>query len=82
MKWLGVLTVPQVLLVLLRVEPYFLIAFVITYGLVNVHFHQPEFGLTMALIPALAILVFMTIMFTRSENSLGAIVAIVSVCCF
>lgn len=62
---------------LIRVEPYFLIAFVITYGLVNVHFIQPEFGLTMALIPALGIQAVMTIVFTRSENVLGAVAAIV-----
>lgn len=62
---------------LVRIEPYFLISFVITYGLINVHFVQPEFGLTMALIPALAIQVCMTIYFTRSENYIGAILAIV-----
>ncbi|KAH4353979.1 hypothetical protein HBH98_013200 [Parastagonospora nodorum] len=66
----------QVLLVLIRIEPYFLISFVITYGLVNVHFVQPEFGLTMALIPALAIQVALTIYFTRTENYIGAIIAI------
>jgi hypothetical protein len=49
-----------------------------TYGLVNVHFIQPEFGLTMALIPALAILMVMTVLFTRSENTIGAVIAIVS----
>jgi hypothetical protein len=32
----------------------------------------------MALIPALAILVVMTVLFTRSENTIGAIAAIVS----
>jgi hypothetical protein len=32
----------------------------------------------MALIPALAILVVITVLFTRSENTLGALVAIVS----
>src|SRR4051812_22131814 len=68
---------PKVLLVLIRIEPYFLIGFVITYGLINVHFLQPEFGLTMALVPALAIQVGLTIYFTRSENTFGAILAIV-----
>jgi hypothetical protein len=60
------------------VEPYFLIAFVVLYGLINVHYVQPEFGITMALIPALGIQVAMTIVFTRSENVLGALAAIVS----
>jgi hypothetical protein len=68
----------QVLLVLIRIEAYFLIAFVVLYGIVNVHYAQPEFGLTMALIPALAIQVLMTVAFTRSENVLGALAAIVS----
>jgi hypothetical protein len=72
------LTSPQVLLVLVRIEPYFLIAFVVTYGLINVHFAEPEFGLTMALPPALLIQVAMTIVFTKCENSIGAIAAIVS----
>ncbi|KAL5121543.1 hypothetical protein ACEQ8H_000615 [Pleosporales sp. CAS-2024a] len=67
----------QILLVLIRIEPYFLIGFVISYSLLNVHFREPEFGLTMALIPALGILVVMTIYFTRLENTIGAIVAIV-----
>jgi hypothetical protein len=69
---------PQVLLVLVRIEPYFLIAFVITYGLINVHFAEPEFGLTMALVPALLIQVAMTIVFTKTENTIGALAAIVS----
>jgi uncharacterized membrane protein YGL010W len=68
----------KVLLVLVRIEPYFFIAFVVTYGLINVHFAQPEFGLTMGLVPALLVQVAMTIFFTRSENAVGAIVAIVS----
>jgi hypothetical protein len=63
--------------VLIRIEPYFFIAFVITYGIVNVHFVEPEFGLTMALIPALALLVVATIYFTRAENTFGALIAIV-----
>jgi hypothetical protein len=63
---------------LVRIEPFFLIAFVILYGIVNVHYVEPEFGLTMALIPALAIQVALTVVFTRSENVLGAVGAIVS----
>jgi hypothetical protein len=58
-------------LVLIRIEPYFFIAFVITYGIVNVHFVEPEFALTMALIPA--------IYFTRKENTFGAVIAVVRV---
>ena len=67
----------QVLLVLVRIQPYFLIAFCITYGLINVHFVQPEFSLTMAIIPASAIVVLMTVIFVRSENTFGAVAVIV-----
>ncbi|KAH8726091.1 hypothetical protein GQ44DRAFT_614761 [Phaeosphaeriaceae sp. PMI808] len=67
----------QVLLVLIRVEPYFLTGFVLVYGLVNVHYVQPEFGLTMALIPALVILSILTAVFVKRENYLGTIIAIV-----
>ncbi|KAF1940225.1 hypothetical protein EJ02DRAFT_406854 [Clathrospora elynae] len=67
----------QVLLVLLRIEVYFFVGFVIIYGLIDVHYVQPEFTLTMALIPALVIQIAMTIIFTKSENILGAVGAIV-----
>ncbi|OAL01939.1 hypothetical protein IQ06DRAFT_219702, partial [Phaeosphaeriaceae sp. SRC1lsM3a] len=67
----------QVLLVLVRIEPYFLIAFAMIFGLINVHFMQPEFSLTMALVPASVILVAMTIIFIRKENTIGAVIAII-----
>lgn len=68
---------PQVLLVLLRIETYFLVGFVIVYGLIDVHYEQPEFSLTFAITPVLLIQVAMTIVFTKSENMIGAIAAIV-----
>ncbi|KAH7075769.1 hypothetical protein BKA63DRAFT_543122 [Paraphoma chrysanthemicola] len=67
----------QVLLVLIRIEVYFVIGFVLLYGLVDVHYEQPEFALTIAIIPALVIQVALTIIFTKSENVFGAAVAIV-----
>ncbi|CBX92243.1 hypothetical protein IAQ61_000422 [Plenodomus lingam] len=67
----------QVLVVLMRFEIYFFIAFIVLYGLISVHYRQPEFALTMAMIPALTILVILTILFTKSENYLGAIFAII-----
>lgn len=66
----------QVLLVLMRIEVYFLIGFVVLYALLPVHFQQPEFGLTFAMIPAVTIQVLLTILFTKSENYTGAIFAI------
>lgn len=59
-------------------EMYFLIGFIILYGLVNVHYTQPEFGLTIAIIPVMIIQVACTIISTKYENMLGAIGAIVS----
>ncbi|KAF2845787.1 hypothetical protein T440DRAFT_493206 [Plenodomus tracheiphilus IPT5] len=67
----------QVLLVVIRIEVYFFVGFVVIYGLVDVHFDQPEFALTFALIPALVIQVALTIIFTKSENYTGAILAII-----
>ncbi|KAF9698737.1 hypothetical protein EKO04_003296 [Ascochyta lentis] len=67
----------QVLLVVIKLEVYFLIAFVVVYGLVDVHFEIPEFPLTIAIIPLLWIQVAMTIYFTKREHNLGAIAAIV-----
>ena len=63
---------------MIKLEVYFLIAFVVTYGLVDVHFEVPEFPLTIAIIPLLWVQVGMTIYFTKRENKLGAIAAIVS----
>ncbi|KAH7412188.1 hypothetical protein DE146DRAFT_272998 [Phaeosphaeria sp. MPI-PUGE-AT-0046c] len=67
----------QILLVLVRIQPYFLIAFCIIFGIIDVHFVQPEFALTMAMIAASAILVAMTIVFVRNEHTVGALAAIV-----
>ncbi|KNG45990.1 glycoside hydrolase family 30 protein [Stemphylium lycopersici] len=41
-----------VYLVLLKYTPYFVFAFIIIYSLINVHYVQPEFSLTLAIIPA------------------------------
>jgi uncharacterized RDD family membrane protein YckC len=68
----------QVLLVVIKLEGYFLVAFVIMYGMIDVHYEIPEFPLTIAIIPLLWIQVAMTIYFTKRENKFGAIMAIVS----
>lgn len=67
----------QVLLVVMKLEVFFTIAFIVTYGLVDVHFAIPEFPLTMAIIPMLFIQLFMTIYFIQHENRSGALAAIV-----
>jgi hypothetical protein len=70
-----VLTPAKVLLVLLKLEVYFFVAFVIEYGIINVHYEIPEFPLTMALIPLLLVQVALTIYSIKRENKMIAISA-------
>lgn len=62
----------------MKLEFYFITAFIIVYNLVDVHFAFPEFQLTFAIIPLLLIQIGMTIYFTKRENKLGALAALVS----
>ncbi|KAJ8110475.1 hypothetical protein OPT61_g6695 [Boeremia exigua] len=66
-----------VLLVVMKLDLYFIIAFIITYGLVDVHYEMPEFPLIIAIIPLLLAQMGMTVYFTKRENKLGAIAAII-----
>lgn len=61
----------------MKLDLYFIIAFIVVYGLINVHYEIPEFPLTMAIIPLLIIQLGMTIYFTKREKALGATAAIV-----
>ncbi|KAF9872933.1 hypothetical protein CkaCkLH20_09443 [Colletotrichum karsti] len=45
----------QTFLVFLKISPLFIILFVIVYSFVEVHYKQPEFALTLALVPAILI---------------------------
>lgn len=62
----------------MKLEAYFVIAFVVVYGLIDVHYELPEFPLTIAVIPILFIQMGMSIYFIKHENKLGALAAIVS----
>ncbi|KAF2733284.1 hypothetical protein EJ04DRAFT_605723 [Polyplosphaeria fusca] len=66
----------QVLLVLLKLEIYFVVAFILVYGLIDVHYEVPEFPLTMAMIPMLFVQVGLTIWATKHENKTLAIGAV------
>jgi hypothetical protein len=68
----------QILLVLLKLEVYFFVAFCLVYGFIDVHYAIPEFPITMALIPTLLILMVLTILSIKHENMVGA--AVVMVC--
>lgn len=61
----------------MKLEVFFTIAFIVTYGLIDVHFAIPEFPLTIAIIPLLFIQLFMTIYFIQHESRSGALAAIV-----
>ncbi|OSS43579.1 hypothetical protein B5807_11775 [Epicoccum nigrum] len=67
----------QVLLVVMKLEAYFVIAFIVVYGLIDVHYELPEFPLTIAIIPLLFVQMGMTIHFIKHENKFGAFAAIV-----
>jgi hypothetical protein len=67
----------QVLLVLLKLEVYFFVAFCLVYGFIDVHYKIPEFPITMALIPTLLILLTLTILSIKHENMAWAIVVMV-----
>ncbi|PVI05328.1 hypothetical protein DM02DRAFT_639317 [Periconia macrospinosa] len=67
----------KVLIVLIKIEIYFFLAFVALYGVVRVHFTVPEFPLLVCLVPLELLQVALAIYFTKTENVLGAIVAIV-----
>lgn len=61
----------QVYLVLIKLSLYFLIAFIIVYGFVNVHYVQPEFSLTIGIIPVSILQIGLAVYYTRVEAALG-----------
>ncbi len=61
----------------MKLDFYFAVAFILTYGLVDVHYEIPEFPMLIAMIPLLLIQMGMTIYCTKRENKIGAISAIV-----
>ena len=63
----------------MKLDFYFVTAFIVIYGLIDVHYEIPEFPLTIAIIPLLIIQLGMTIYFTKRENKFWATAAIV--CC-
>lgn len=68
----------QLYLVLIKFDFYFLVGFIIQYNLVDVHFQEPEYSLTMALIPAALLLMTLGAYFIRREYRSLTIVTAVS----
>ncbi|OJD34179.1 uncharacterized protein BKCO1_2500084 [Diplodia corticola] len=66
----------QVFLVLMKLGVYFFIAFLVLYGVINVHYQMPEFAIVMALIPAALLQISLAVWCTRSEIRTGMAVVI------
>ncbi|KAK7720423.1 hypothetical protein SLS57_005512 [Botryosphaeria dothidea] len=70
----------QVFLVLMKLGVYFFIAFLVLYGVINVHYAMPEFAIVMALIPAALVQISLSVYFARKENKIGMALLILLFC--
>lgn len=68
----------KIYLVLVKMDFYFFVGFIIQYNLIDVHFDDPESSLTWALIPAALIVMLLSIHAARRERILFMIPIIVS----
>ncbi|CAI7587079.1 unnamed protein product [Penicillium manginii] len=57
----------EVFLVLTKLNFFFSVGFIIQYNLIDVHFEEPEYSLTMALIPVVFFAMILGIWFVRKE---------------
>ncbi|KAK5807330.1 hypothetical protein VI817_001588 [Penicillium citrinum] len=57
----------EIYLVLTKLNFFFSIGFIIQYNLIDVHFEEPEYSLTMALIPVVFFVMVLGIWFVRKE---------------
>lgn len=67
----------EVYLVLIKLDFFFLVGFIVQYNLIDVHFEEPEYSLTMAIIPAAFIVMILGIYFVQHEIILGIVPVIV-----
>ncbi|CAG8359108.1 unnamed protein product [Penicillium salamii] len=58
----------EVYVVFVKLDAFFVICFILQYGLIDVHFIEPEFGLTMSIPPALVLILIMGIYIVRKEH--------------
>ncbi|KAE8343461.1 hypothetical protein BDV24DRAFT_149715 [Aspergillus arachidicola] len=68
----------EIYLVLVRFDFFFLVGFIIQYNLIDVHFDEPEYSFTMAIIPAALVVMIFGIYCVKSELRPGMIIVIVS----
>lgn len=67
----------QIFLVLIKLNLFFLVAFIVQYDLIDVHFEEPEYALTLALIPAVLLVMILGIWFVRKEYKYAMVAVIV-----
>lgn len=65
-------------LVILKFKFFFIVGFIIVYDLIDVHYNEPEFSLTMAIMPAALIHVGLAVHFVRIETRIGMAFVLVS----
>ena len=61
----------QIYLVLLKLTPYFVFAFIFIYAFIDVHYVEPEFSLTLSILPATLVHVAIAVYFVRHERRIG-----------
>ena len=63
----------------LKISLFFVILFVVVYGFLNVHYEEPEFGLTMVILPIAVIHAGLAAYCVTNEHKKGMFVVIVSI---
>ncbi|CAG5159161.1 uncharacterized protein ALTATR162_LOCUS5444 [Alternaria atra] len=61
----------QIYLVLLKITPYFVFAFIFIYDFIDVHYKEPEFSLTLSILPVTLIHVAIAVYCVRHERPIG-----------
>ncbi|USP72783.1 hypothetical protein yc1106_00057 [Curvularia clavata] len=61
----------QIYLVFLKYTPYFVLAFLLVYSLIDVHYAEPEFSLTMCIIPAILLHLALAVYCVRNEKRIA-----------
>ncbi|KAJ5603330.1 hypothetical protein N7537_006286 [Penicillium hordei] len=67
----------EIFLVLIKLLFYFLLGFIIQYNLVYIHFREPEYTLTMLLIPVAFIVMLLGIWVVQHERTIGVVAIII-----
>ncbi|KAB8227311.1 uncharacterized protein BDW43DRAFT_255286 [Aspergillus alliaceus] len=67
----------EIYLVLIKFNFFFLVGFIVQYNLIDVHFAEPEYSLTLALIPTALVVMLLGIYCVKSERkvAMGFVIA-------